>query len=224
MSTRRGSQQPITLEDLNSLKENIQTAFESALKREIQEFKSIIESQALTIHELKLEIKQLNESMNIQTDINRKLIMEAEKREQKDRECNIIISGIPEKHGSDLNADIIKLLSTVDTTNSYEICTLPIRLGKPTTNKNRPVKISVKTRAQRNLLINKARDTLRNKGIYLNYDDSPFTQKEKTRLRQKLKSLKENNSDKQYRITKNILYENDSEIDKVDIVNQFFRL
>lgn len=130
---------------------------------------------------------------------------------------------MPENPNGNLAEEINIILNKIDPTVNCNPDITPFRLGKATADKTRPVKIALKSTAQRNLILEKTASTSGNsKEVSFGKDYAPLTNRERMRLRAKRRNLSKLNIKNNYKIEEGILYENGIQIDKFNIENQLF--
>ena len=238
---RKGSstttKENLNLSDISALIHESEARIKDFVKTEIGAVNSRLERFEATLFSVKNDCERLEvEVSKIKQIINEQQIM-IEKHESKIRECNIIVHNIPEGpvlSGTDtLREDKEKMLILCRTASlnvkaedmrSFE------RLGKRQPNKNRPLKITMKSSSQKFELLNKRKFISSHKDvihlfdtrIYLNSDSSLLVRREEFRLRQRLKDLKHKKPDASSYIRSGVLYHDGEVLDKVDVKKQLF--
>lgn len=163
--------------DLREIKTRIQEV--NVLKNEVQEFSTKLESAYQIIHQQQLFLESID---------------------NRERKRNLIITGLPE-NANDLGADdaekLRNVLSAANCPETIDPSSYVLRrLGKLEVNstRSRPLHVTVETPAQREVIIEKARN-LKNAGdiysnVYIKKDIHPVVRKELGRLRKREKDEK----------------------------------
>lgn len=208
--TRAGSQDPtknnITIEELKEALSTQRNEIIESFKTEINALKEVIGKQDKIID-------------NLQNKLGKQAII-IDKLDNLSRKDFAIVYGLPE------NDDGSNDLSVLDQVENIDDTFLPFRIGKISNNKIRPLKIKFKDEKSKIKGIDKfriiSRDNPELKDIFMNYDQSELTRSEYTRLRNKKKTLVNENPGKTVHLRKGQLRLNDAIIDYFDIRNQVF--
>lgn len=175
--------------DIQTLSSNIEklTKEITTLNKSFTDHKDSTDKQ---INELKQQVSQQNEIIAKQQKF-------LEQIDRKERECNVVIQGVPEGvvalDGATNDSDKIKKIwdaagITID-------AKFPRRLGKPDTTRNRPILVVVSSREQRDAVLDKAKQ-LKDAGdiykaIYIKKDVHPSVRGEWKRLHDVVKTEKD---------------------------------
>ena len=146
--------------------------------------------------------------------------------DSEERECNIIVSGLSEEtilvNGVEFETDedkVAAVLGEIDAPlpEDHEI----VRIGKPSVNYTRIVKLNVRSKTNRDAILLKSKDLKNNtedsvSSVYLKKDLHPVLVHENNRLRRKMKDLKklESNNGKEIKLLKGKLLIDNSVVDQ----------
>lgn len=229
----KGPDSPLTLLDLNSaldthigkinsridslLEKRLSSSFEklrneirSDLLEEISQLKTLIEAQAQEIATLKTQVS-LNSDMG--SDLE-SLALVSHRLMQNEIASNAVISGLSEDAGDD--ADKVMNVLTVLDCSDCQIADLE-RIGAPISNRPRLLKVRFRTRKDKIKVVRNCR-RLRNdpkfNGVYINSDLTLAERKERKRLRIAMDRLKADDVTANVRISKGVLYHNETEVDR----------
>lgn len=217
--TRSGSSGSINFNDFKKLlKES-----EDRILNTVMDRLDNISNQLNDMKEAIRNIKTVQQKHEGEIEKVKEYIFESEKRKlhdvRRELSANIIMYGIPETPDSHQDDDDQKVQEIVDivTDGEYSIDTPSIRIGRKFHNKSRPIKITTKSRADRNKLLQKAREKRNHpnlKDIYLDSDKCYADRKEMMRLKGKLKALREQNPNKNCYISRGKLFVEHQEVDQ----------
>lgn len=200
----------ISADYLTAALEKLRTDIRSDLKDEITVLRTIIDEQTKEIDSLKAVVADQQTSL---------LYLQ-----RKDLERNMIISGLSEPNAEITDTEQInELLKIVD--DKFQASTIDRfdRIGKQ---KPRLLKITFKLKETKLSLVRngkKLRDIEKYEGVYINSDQTKLDRAESRRLRIKRKELKAENPTKAVYIKAGCLIMDDTEIDRMNPINQLFR-
>ena len=234
LNTRsKGQSTSFTLEDVSELIRKSEEKILDRLDDVLQKF-SILETRMDAIQteqiRIDMEMVKLKEVVVRQQE-------QIEKNENEKRQCNVVVSGIPEADiqvdGQHLTNDTKKavFLSKIitDSFTEDDICSCT-RLGRQARGQNRLLHIKFSNADVKNEILRNQRKIREIQNItkafgmlYINKDMSILSRKEDKRLRDEMKSLRSSAApnDKIY-IRGGKLYHNASIVDKVDFGRQLF--
>ena len=223
---------------LTTLINDVEQRIKACFREEIADLKDKLKSFESQISVINTECGRLGDELNNVKKIivNQQLIIES--HEQKLRANNLIVHNVPEaviRMGSSesFTDDRSKLTAVIQAAN---VDVLPDdivstrRLGTRRSDKNRPIKIVLKSSEKKYKFLNKRKEiaasdrlqSLFHEKVYVNPDASLLVRNEEHRLRHVLKDLKTTNPDSRSYIRSGVLYMDGETIDKVDIKNQNF--
>lgn len=202
----------LTIQDLrsalNEQDQRLTTVFQEMLRESLKVLKEQIDKQNEKI--VMLENVITNQASHI------------DKIDNYMKRKYAILQGVPEdKDETQLEEIIIALDANLE--KSFK----PIRLGKKTNDKNRPIKLKFINENEKRNTVNKSRDVFKENeafnNIYLNYDESTYRRLENGRLRRMKKENKAKYPDKDIQLQKGQLLMDNNVIDKYNIKNQIFQ-
>ena len=165
----------------------------------LQEIRSIKE-ELKNMANIKKEVDQLSQKLDDAYKIIGQQQLFLEKLDNRERQRNIVITGLPEENDAIGNSDAEKVRKVMDAM-GYQLTSDPEtweirRLGKPDdNNKKRPVLIVVDNGYQRNEILKKAKNLKSATGpfstVYVRKDVHPAIRKETARLKTREREEKE---------------------------------
>ena len=214
---------------LQALRTDLNKDFDRAINNATSELFKIIDKQAEEINILKTEVSDLKSALANSSaefkNITIKNSLLLEKVDEKQREENVIIFGIPEQTSTDNKTENLKEIIENHLKEAFPeivLPSMPYRLGKfnPNRKNPRPVKLEMKSVAQRNEILRWKPST---KSISTSRDYPPLTLLERKRLGDRKREMLEKKNGHEYYIKQGKLFENSDVIDEFDLRNQIFK-
>ena len=175
--------------------ENKNEPSNAVLLEELRVVKQIVAEMAT----LKQKVSELSERLDDAYKVIHQQQLFLESLDNKERRCNIVITGVLEAEdelGETDDGKIQKVLEKAGCPETLDQSSWRVRrLGKPNERNKRPILISLKDQAQRDIILDSAKN-LKNASapfstVYIKKDVHPAVRKETGRLRKREKEEKE---------------------------------
>lgn len=164
----------------------------------LEELRSLREEIA-EVKDLKQEVQRLSEGLDNAYKIIHNQQLYLETLDNKERRCNLVITGLsedPDEIGETDNEKVVKVLQTARYTDDVELARWEMkRLGQDNERRKRPLLIKMENQMKRDAVLRVARNLKDARGplstVYMKKDMHPAVRKEYARLRKREQEEKE---------------------------------